>query len=147
MSDDFLSYHDLDWFASNSEGFVFHFSTGGRGSVLLEVRSSLYNYEALYEYFESLPESFDAEVVGSRHSRFNDDGQRERYLKSFVAMAKKGLFSYDADLDGEVGDSGGYVLIVKPDIGIRYLDLPDSIKDMICILPLKISMYLGRDIF
>lgn len=48
------------------------------------------------------------EVIEENLPDFIDGAQRERYLRSFVDMAGRVLFSYD------VSEGGGYRLIAKP---------------------------------
>jgi hypothetical protein len=127
MDDEFLEVNDLDWFASYKDGFLAHFATGGKGGVPQSIRESLSEYELIYEYFYSLKECFEVEVVEENLPVFSSEVQRNRYLQSFVSMAKKGLFSHDF---GE----GGYKLVAKPRGGKKRLELPAEILDVICIL-------------
>ncbi|WP_152973087.1 hypothetical protein [Pseudomonas asplenii] len=145
MDDGFLSFHDLDWFACLEDGNVAHFATGGQGAVPLKVRSSISGYETVYEYFNSLPHKFDAEVIGMRSPLFADESQRKYFFSSFVSMAGKGLFSFDVDLDGDVGDGRDYVLMARPDVGIQCSDLPDHIREVICLLPVGVSQCISKE--
>lgn len=128
MDEGFLEINDLDWFASYKNGMLAHFATSGRGYVPVSVRRSIADYEMLYGFFESLSENVGFEIIEENLPRFNDSYQRELYLRSFIAMARKGLLSHDADEDGS------YKLIVRPVVNVEYLSLPDNIKYVICVL-------------
>ncbi|UZE18831.1 hypothetical protein LOY70_04340 [Pseudomonas sp. B21-054] len=129
MDDEFLEVNDLDWFASFEGGHLAHFATGGRGFVPQAVRSSIADYEAIYDFFSSLDEKFDFEVIEENLPLFNNDAQRNRYLQSFIHMAKKGLYSYDA------GD-GFYRLVVRPKEARSCSELPPIIRSVLCSLPI-----------
>jgi hypothetical protein len=86
----------------------------------------------MYDYFFSLDGKSDFEVVESNLPAFSTTTQRNRYLKSFIDMAKKGLYSYDA------GD-GFYKLIVRPKETRGCSELPAGIQDVLCVLSLASS--------
>lgn len=121
MDDEFLEINDLDFFASFVDGFLAHFATAGRGFVPSSIRNSIPDYELVYEYIMSLGEDCDYELVEVNIPVFSTAAQRDRYLESFILMAKKGLFSYDARSDG-------YALIAMPKKGRGNLELPVKVK-------------------
>jgi hypothetical protein len=127
MDEEFLETNDLDWFASCSNGALAHFATGGRGFVPEPIKKSISEYEMAFDYFSSLPEDFGFEVVEKNLPVFKNFALRDHYLKSFVEMAKKGLFSYDVS---EVG----YKLIARPVSGVRYAGLPSEIRRVVHVL-------------
>ena len=131
MDDDFLE-NDLDWFLSGQDGFLAHFATGGKSPVPEKIRESIDNYELVYDYFYSLEPLSDVEVIEYNLPDFSDEEQRSRYLKSFIEMSRKGLFSYDYRNDK-------YKLISKPLYPLRYSVLPDDIKRIIYISSENIS--------
>ena len=131
MNDDFLE-NDLDWFLSGKDGFLAHFATGGEGPVPEEIRESIDKYELIYDYFYSLEPLSDVDVIEYNLPDFSDEKQRYRYLKSFIEMSRKGLFSYDYR-------NGEYKLISKPQYPLRYSVLPDDIKGIIHISSENIS--------
>ncbi len=131
MDDDFLE-NDLDWFLSSQDGFLAHFATGGKGSVPEKIRESIDNYELIYDYFYSLEPLSDVEVIEYNLPDFSDEERRSRYLKLFIEMSRKGLFSYDYRNDK-------YKLISKPISPLRYSVLPDDIKGIIYISSENIS--------
>ena len=95
MDDEFLEINDLDWFASCKDGFLAHFATGGKGDVPRSIRNSLSEYELMYEYFYSLSECFEVEVVEENLPVFSSEVQRSRYLQSCVCFGEKWVFFYD----------------------------------------------------
>lgn len=131
MDDDFLE-NDLDWFLSGQDGFLAHFATGGKSPVPEKIRESIDNYELVCDYFYSLEHLSDVEVIEYNLPAFSDEEQRSRYLKSFIEMSRKGLFSYDYRNDK-------YKLISKPLSPLRYSVLPDDIKGIIYISSENIS--------
>ncbi|MBI6695851.1 hypothetical protein YA0788_27530 [Pseudomonas corrugata] len=78
MDDEFLEVNDLDWFASYKDGFLAHFATGGKGGVPQSIKESLSKYELIYEYFDSLKECFEIEVVEENLPVFSSEAQRNR---------------------------------------------------------------------
>lgn len=131
MDEEFLE-NDLDWFLSDQDGFLAHFATGGKGPIPEGIRKSLDNYELIYDYFHSLEQLSEVEVIECNVPGFLDEKQRSRYLKSFIEMSRKGLFSYDYR-------NGGYKLISKPKSPFKYSKLPDDIKSIIYISSENIS--------
>ncbi|WP_460372482.1 hypothetical protein ACOYXF_12490 [Pseudomonas sp. Tul1A2] len=141
MHDEFLEINDLDWFASCRGGVIAHFATGGDGVVPDDVRQSISRYEEIYDYFYSRPGGVDVEIVEANLVEFADEAQRARYLKSFVEMAGRGLFSHDAS------EQGGYKLIAKPKSALKLVDLPKLMQSSICKLPLELTDWILCDDF
>ncbi|WP_122094337.1 hypothetical protein [Rahnella sp. Larv3_ips] len=132
MDEEFLESNDLDWFSAYQDGYIAHFATGGKGIVPESVKSSTENYEAIYDYFHSFDKVSEIEIVGGNLPSFSNEDQRNRYLKSFIDMAERGLFSHDAK------DDGNYKLIAKPKIGISYKGIPEKIKVILHTLPASV---------
>ncbi|QHP79219.1 hypothetical protein EO763_04225 [Pectobacterium odoriferum] len=129
MDEEFLESNDLDWFSAYQDGYIAHFATGGKGIVPESVKSSTENYEVIYDYFYAFDKTSEIEIVGDNLPSFSNEAQRNRYLKSFIDMAERGLFSHD------VKDDGTYKLIARPNKGISYSNLPDVIKNILHVLP------------
>ncbi|UXZ94142.1 hypothetical protein K3169_17370 [Pseudomonas phytophila] len=129
MDDGFIEVNDLDFFASFINGVLAHFATGGRGFVPASIRNSVSDYELVYEYILSLHDDYEFEVVEVNIPTFSTTAQRDRYLKSFVSMAKKGLYSYDVFRDG-------YRLIAVPRKGRNSSELPARVKMALSALSL-----------
>ncbi|MCO8314384.1 hypothetical protein [Pseudomonas mandelii] len=137
--EEFLEVNDLDWFASYRGGLLAHFATGGRGFVPDVVRKSISEYEEVYDYFHSITGGVEVEVVEGNLPVFNDSVQRERYLRSFVDMAGRGLFSHD------VNDDSGYKLIAKPKKCREYCDLPVEVQRILHVLSVNESAIIKID--
>ncbi|MCO7256563.1 hypothetical protein KSI86_20625 [Dickeya oryzae] len=131
IDDDFLE-NDLDWFSSSQDGFLAHFATGGKGDIPDKIRESIDHYELIYDYFYSLGTLSDVTVIECNTPDFLDEKQRLCYLKSFIEMSQRGVFSYDYR-DSE------YKLISRPKCPLRYNSLPDDIKGIIYISSENIS--------
>ena len=133
MDEDLLGDYDLDWFVSSQDGMLAHLATGGRGYIPVQVRKSVVAYEKNFDYFSSLEGGAGVSVVEENLPKFNSTLQRGRYLKSFICMAARGLFSYDAN------QCGGYCLIARPQVGLRFYDLSEDIRSSVHVLPLSFS--------
>lgn len=136
MDDEFLESNDLDWFSSYQDGAIAHFATGGNGYVPEKIRESIDNYEVVYDYFDSLESKSVIEIIESNLPTFKNEESRFLYLRSFIKMAKKGIFSYDYRANE------GYKLISKPINRLNYNELPDSIKKVLFIMPRNLSSEL-----
>ncbi|MCG8296572.1 hypothetical protein [Pseudomonas entomophila] len=138
MDEEFLEVNDLDWFASSQDGVLAHFATEGRGYIPVQIRKSIAAYEKNLDYFSALEGGVEGLVVEENLPKFNSALQRERYLISFICMARRGLYSYD------VNQWGGYSLIARPQVGLRMCDLPEDIRSVVHVLSL--SFYSRIDI-
>ncbi|MCT8262577.1 hypothetical protein NBG77_03680 [Proteus terrae] len=136
MDDEFLESNDLDWFSSYQDGTIAHFATGGNGTIPEKIRESIDNYEIIYDYFDSLESISEIEIIESNLPYFENEKSRFLYLRSFIKMAGKGIFSYDYRM-GE-----GYKLISKPINRLSYNELPSSIKNILFIMPVNLSSEL-----
>lgn len=125
MDDDFLEY-DLDWFLSSPEGYLAHFATAAQGSVPERIIASVEDYNFILEYIHSLEPLSEVYVIEGNLPAFSNEQQRSCYLRSFVEMSSKGLFSYDYE-------QGGYKLISKPKTPLKYESLPNEVKGVIYV--------------
>ncbi|WP_380181029.1 hypothetical protein [Kalamiella sp. sgz302252] len=125
MDEEFLE-NDLDWFLSCGNGEIAHFATGGKGPVPEKIRESVAKYEAIYDYFYSLESLSDVKIIDKNLPEFLGDEQRVRYLKSFIEISQRGLYSFDYR-------NGEYKLIAIPQHPLKYSDLPDNIKNIIYV--------------
>lgn len=116
------SPHDIDWFAKIGDIYVHAMSFGGFIPRNVEVLGG--NVILLYEAYR-LEESQDDAVVMDDyvekrlHSQYELQGVatgeeqfgiRERYLRHFQEMARRGFYSFDRD----ISDLMKYHLICKP---------------------------------
>lgn len=132
MDDDFLQY-DLDWFLSSQEGYLAHFATAGQGPIPERIKSSVEDYNFIFDYIYSLEPLSEVYVIEGNLPAFSNDNQRSCYLRSFVEMSSKGLFSYDYE-------QGGYKLISKPKTPLKYEILPNKVKGVIYVADIEIDL-------
>ena len=132
MDDDFLQY-DLDWFLSSQEGYLAHFATAGQGPIPERIKSSVEDYNFIFDYIYSLEPLSEVYVIEGNLPAFSNDNQRSSYLRSFVEMSSKGLFSYDYE-------QGGYKLISKPKTPLKYEKLPNEVKGVIYVAEREIDL-------
>lgn len=132
MDDDFLQY-DLDWFLSSQEGYLAHFATAGQGPIPERIKSSVEDYNFIFDYIYSLEPLSEVYVIEGNLPAFSNDNQRSCYLRSFVEMSSKGLFSYDYE-------QGGYKLISKPKTPLKYEKLPNEVKGVIYVADIEIDL-------
>ncbi|MFZ5323742.1 hypothetical protein [Enterobacter roggenkampii] len=132
MDDDFLQY-DLDWFLSSQEGYLAHFATAGQGPIPERIKSSVEDYNFIFDYIYSLEPLSEVYVIEGNLPAFSNDNQRSCYLRSFVEMSSKGLFSYDYE-------QGGYKLISKPKTPLKYEILPNEVKGVIYVAEREIDL-------
>lgn len=132
MDDDFLQY-DLDWFLSSQEGYLAHFATAGQGPIPERIKSSVEDYNFIFDYIYSLETLSEVYVIEGNLPAFSNDNQRSSYLRSFVEMSSKGLFSYDYE-------QGGYKLISKPKTPLKYEILPNEVKGVIYVADIAIDL-------
>jgi hypothetical protein len=120
---------DLDWFAVDANGCVGHFTTAGRFLLPDSVASSKEDWERLRQYFRhDAPTDRSARMCPElpRIMKWRDEAARERYMRDFLAMASRGLFSYDAaDLSA---DKESYIRVALPDIPLNISELPSDIQ-------------------
>ena len=115
----FQRTHDIDWFAKSGDFYIHAMSFGGMLPNVVNNRSR--NFNIMKRVYLFLPVLNDVELewnegyLQRRLIRQGDkDGdyvrRRERYLIHFNEMARRGLYSFDRDLQDETI----YHLIVKP---------------------------------
>ncbi|MDH2553462.1 MAG: hypothetical protein E6099_17215 [Enterobacter sp.] len=132
MDDDFLQY-DLDWFLSSQEGYLAHFATADQGPIPERIKSSVEDYNFIFDYIYSLEPLSEVYVIEGNLPAFSNDNKRSSYLRSFVEMSSKGLFSYDYE-------QGGYKLISKPKTPLKYEILPNEVKGVIYVAEREIDL-------
>lgn len=114
---------DIDWFFTNSDEIGF--AASGGGQLPRSVAKSAENLELLALYFKNLPEKYGV-IINPSLDKIITDGVDERYLKSFVQMAKKGLFSFDRTVLNSFTDPN-YHLVAKPVSPLKTDELPSEI--------------------
>ncbi|BDR54510.1 hypothetical protein KIMH_06210 [Bombiscardovia apis] len=130
MDDDFIESNDLDWFASFSDGYLAHFTSGGTNLIPEKVKCCLESYEIVYNYFANLKGNYEFEIIEENLPHFDDSTKRNQYISSFIDAAAKGLFSYNRNFN-----DGRYFLIAKPLNPLLLNDLPENISNKLNELP------------
>jgi hypothetical protein len=136
MDEEFLELNDLDWFASCQKKVVLHFATAGRGFVPEVIRRSIEDYEEIYDYFFSGAADSDVEIVESNLPSFISGVERDRYLKSFCDVARKGIYSYD------FSHGNKYKLIAKPVTPLVFSKLSERIRNIISKAPFSPTIFI-----
>jgi hypothetical protein len=90
---------DFDWFCVDDAGEIGHFTTAGFKRLPRNVERSAEDRDVLEEFFER-------QLKGGRGYQLDADLSKEiptlksgleRYLRDFVAMAGRGLYSFDIE--------------------------------------------------
>lgn len=126
----FLEDYDLDWFSIYEDGCLAHFTSAGFGVVPDSLINHLEHYETIYDYFFSLEEKYQVEIIEDNLPRFSNVSQKNKCMKSFCEMAARGIFSYDFNRSSE-----SYVLMARPLICKTVDDIPKEILDIMNYLP------------
>lgn len=120
---------DWDWYACDREGHIGHFATAGLRGLPRSVKQDRDALERVGRYLsEERKEwsecSFRAGVEADAGS-WKDTVARDRYLRSFIQAARRGMFSYNTEM--RRGSDAKYYLVAKPDKPLRTSDLPPDI--------------------
>jgi len=124
---------DWDWYACDQEGHIGHFTTAGLRCLPKAVKEDRAAAERVVNFFLN-----DASETGNFIVRpgvetdaggWDKPGARDRYLKSFAEMARKGMFSYNTQMIH--GSRGGYYLVAIPEHPMHIADLPLEIARLV----------------
>jgi hypothetical protein len=152
IPDDEEFTRDWDWFAVDPLGQIGHFTTAGFRRLPTAVKDDFEGAEACIRYFEGEAQTRSGYFVREDLERlvgsFDGPDQRERYLRSFVNMAQKGLFSFDTKpLTNELGQ---YLLVARPKIPLNFDELPAQIADLLrrvkSSVPFHISLTIEESV-
>ena len=123
---------DWDWFAVDASGAVGHFTTAGMRQLPSTVKTDNEAALRLIGYFDQdAPKQFDyvvrlqSEIAAGT---LKDIGDHDWYLRSFIAMASAGLFSYDTHTEGRTTD---YFLVAYPKSPLQVDQLPLEVRDLV----------------
>jgi hypothetical protein len=123
---------DWDWFAVDASGAVGHFTTAGMRKLPSSVKADNEAALRLIDYFDQdAQKQFDYVVRVQAEidaGTLKDIRDRNWYLRSFVAMASAGLFSYDTDIEGRTTD---YFLVAYPKSPLQVDQLPSEVREMV----------------
>jgi hypothetical protein len=134
ISDEEEFTRDWDWYAVDECGAIGHFTTAGFRRLPLAIKSDFEAAERCSKYF------FDEAAVTTAYSvsgdlvnevgNFKDDKERQHYLRSFVQMAERGLFSFDTK--PLIAVPGRYYLVASPENPLHINELPSDIAGLVC---------------
>lgn len=114
MSKDEILNGEFDWFASDNNGHIAHFSSGGTHIAPLSVKNNLDNQVRLEGLLKELPIVTKAIIKSKDH---NND---------WYSFAQKGIFSYDIK-----HWDGPYFLVAAPEKPIRLYSLPKEVQSLL----------------
>ena len=125
--------YDFDWFALDKEGLIWHFATGGCGAMPTSVASSREDLQKVTDFFRSrCPEKLSTRVCQEFEAHvelMKSAHAREVYLRYFVEMASRGLFSYDCMRS--IKPPTGYFQVAKPSTPLQVSSLPHEISEIL----------------
>lgn len=126
ISEDEQTYKDFDWYCVDDQGRVGHFASAGFKRLPPSVEASAEDLSFLDRYFEALRVTPETHKLDEQLS---SDQRTERYLRSFVAMADRGLFSFD--IESYPRPEVCYFRVAIPATPLRFIDLPDVVKSIL----------------
>ena len=125
---------DIDWFFTDNKYIAFAASAGG---LLPEsISKATGNYELLSAYFRGLPEISEISINKDVSQIIGSEAD-EPYLRDFVFMTKRGLFSFDKTMPNKFYNTR-YHLVAKPLTPLTLDKIPSEVVDIL----LK-SRYVG----
>ena len=124
---------DWDWYACDVDGHLGHFASAGLRALPHSVKMDRDTAERLARYFFDEAQDRTGYTVRPEAEAdaggWQKPGARERFLKSFIEMARKGAFSYNTQMLH--GRAASYYLVAKPEIPLFVTDLPHEIADVV----------------
>jgi hypothetical protein len=120
---------DYDWFAIDDEGVVGHFATGGCGIMPRSVAASADDLMTITDFFQKEAVAGTSTRLSPTlglHVAFKTSAEEERYLQSFLKMASRGLFSFNAV--NSVIRPVGYFRVIDPVVPLPLSSLPMRIR-------------------
>jgi hypothetical protein len=109
---------DIDWFFIDRWRRICHVASAG-GFIPELISENEESNEAFFKIVQQLPEKYDFilnpridEILTTSQNEFIEN-PRETYLKSFISMARKGIYSFDKTVLGDFEDPY-YHLVARP---------------------------------
>ena len=121
---------DTDWFLSDQNGIVIHVASAG-GKLPKSVQEQGENLNILINYFRSLPESNENVIINPKlhdYLQFKSQEEEVRYLRDFVFMAQRGLYSYDKSVLGNFDDTSYHLVAYPSKSKIHLKDIPEKTR-------------------
>lgn len=110
---------DIDWYAVDLNGALLHFDSGG-GRVPKGLNDEMIKKWATL--VKELPDLTDNRVLINpdinKFRTFATEAERNRYLEIFVAMARKGIFSFGR-VSESLDDDPNYFLMAAPSVCVK----------------------------
>jgi hypothetical protein len=128
---------DFDWFCVDEAGEVGHFTTAGFKKLPRSVERSAEDRDVLEEFFER-------QLKGGRGYQVDANLSKEiptlksgtdRYLRGFVGMADRGLYSFD--IETYLSPGSYYFRVAVPLRPLHVEELPRHIQDILGRTQLK----------
>jgi hypothetical protein len=123
ISEDEQTYTDFDWFCVDLCGNVGHFTSAGYKAIPSSVARSAEDLRFLTDFFAGLNAAPDAHALDEHLVLECRTG---RYLRDFIAMANRGLYSFDIESHLKPGIC--YFRVALPKSPLRFADLPEGIR-------------------
>jgi hypothetical protein len=118
---------DFDWFCVDEVGEIGHFASAGFKRLPPSVSSSSEDLELITNYFENAPIRGGHLVDRDLKEEVPDlDSRAMTYLQSYIAMADRGMYSYD--IQSYLKPNAAYFRVALPSDPIRSVDLPEQIR-------------------
>lgn len=132
ITEDKQTWTDFDWYCVDGEGCIGHFASAGFKQLPPSVARSAEDLNLLDEFFSGLPAVPDAHELDQN---LRSEQRTPRYLQSFVAMADRGLFSFD--IESYLRPDICYFRVAMPKSPLRLMELPENIRSMLGCIVLK----------
>jgi hypothetical protein len=123
IGEDEQKYRDFDWYCVDAGGRVGHFASAGFKELPSSVAESAEDLSFLNDFFNELTAVHDGLELDEQ---LTPERRTERYLHSFVAMADRGLFSFD--IESYVRPEICYFRVAMPKNPIGFADLPNNVR-------------------
>ena len=117
---------DFDWFCVDQSGHVGHFASAGFKSIPSSVARSGEDLKAVTDFLKRLPARPGAHQI---EGYLGPDQKSERYLRSFIAMADRGLYSFD--IGSYLSPDIHYFRVASPREPLKANELPRMIREIL----------------
>jgi hypothetical protein len=126
---------DFDWFGVDEEGLIGHFTTAGFKRLPPSVASNAEDLKLVTDYFENISPVKgshiidDASLSAVLQRGWSGEKNERRYLRNFVPMADKGLFSFD--IESYLRPGIAYFRVACPETPLMMSELPGHIGKIV----------------
>jgi hypothetical protein len=130
IDDDEEETTDFDWFAVDDQGSIAHFATAGFKRLPATVSCCAEDLKVVTDYFvnhaPALSEHRINRDIGRDRRDWKGIAREARYLRSFVEMAERGLYSYD--IETYVNPTTAYFCVAIPFRPLSIENLPEDVR-------------------